>query len=130
MEITRKPVKWPCPKCEGKMELVYYDRVELDRCLNCGGLWFQPAELRALRDDIWMADYILDTGDKKAGKEYNATKEYDCPECGDAMLIENDKEQPHITYETCPNGHGTFLDAGEFTDLVRKTFWDKFKRAR
>jgi Zn-finger nucleic acid-binding protein len=130
MEITRKPVEWPCPKCEGKMELVYYDRVELDRCTNCGGLWFQPAELQALRDDIWMADYILDTGDKKQGKVYNATKEYDCPECAAAMLMENDKEQPHITYETCPNGHGTFLDAGEFTDLVRKTFWDKFKRAR
>jgi Zn-finger nucleic acid-binding protein len=130
MEITRTPVTWSCPKCEGKMELVYYDRIELDRCTNCGGLWFQPTELRALRDDIWMADYILDTGDKKVGKQYNATKEYDCPECGEAMLIENDKEQPHITYETCPNGHGTFLDAGEFTDLVRKTFWDKFKRAR
>jgi Zn-finger nucleic acid-binding protein len=31
-------------------------------------------------------------------------------------------------YETCPNGHGTFLDAGEFTDLMHRTFWDRFKR--
>jgi len=39
-------------------------------------------------------------------------------------------KQPHIIYESCPAGHGTFLDAGEFTDLVNKTFWDKFKKAR
>jgi len=46
------------------------------------------------------------------------------------MLQEFDEEQPHITYESCPNGHGTYLDSGEFTDLVRKTFWDKFKRRK
>ena len=37
---------------------------------------------------------------------------------------------PHVVYECCPEGHGVFLDAGEFTDLMHKTFWDKFKRAR
>jgi hypothetical protein len=44
------------------------------------------------------------------------------------MVEEADPEQPHIVYETCPDDHGTFLDAGEFTDLVHKTFWDRFKR--
>jgi len=37
-----------CPKCSGEMELVSYDQVEVDRCTSCGGLWFQPEELRAL----------------------------------------------------------------------------------
>ena len=46
------------------------------------------------------------------------------------MKQESDEEQPHIVYESCPDGHGSFLDAGEFTDLVHKTFWDKFKSAR
>ena len=119
-----------CPKCSGEMELVRYNQIEVDRCTSCGGLWFQPDELRNLRDDIWMADYIIDSGDKAAGKKANAMKEYPCPECNDTMLQEFDHEQPHITYETCPNGHGTYLDSGEFTDLVRKTFWDKFKRAK
>ena len=122
------------PKCSGEMELVSYDKIEVDRCTDCGGLWFQPEELRALRDDIWMADYIIDSGDsdgdKSAGKAANALKDYPCPECGADMLHESDEEQPHITYESCPNGHGTYLDSGEFTDLVKKTFWDKFKRAR
>ena len=119
-----------CPKCSGEMELVYYSRIEVDRCKDCGGLWFQPEELRRLRDDVWMADYIIDTGDKVAGKKADAIKDYHCPICGDSMLHENDKNQKHITYESCPNGHGTYLDSGELTDLVKKTFWDKFKRKR
>jgi len=111
------------------MELVSYNRIEVDRCTDCGGLWFQPNELRDLRDDIWMADYIIDSGNKSTGKKFNTLREYNCPDCNTPMQQEADAEQPHITYESCPNGHGTFLDAGEFTDLVKKTFWDKFKRA-
>ncbi len=119
-----------CPKCSAEMTLVSYDQIKVDRCTACGGLWFQPEELRALRDDIWMADYILDSGNKRVGKKANAIKDINCPECGVLMNQESDPEQPHITYESCPAGHGTYLDAGEFTDIVKKTFWDKFKRAR
>ena len=118
-----------CPKCSGEMAHVSYDEIKVDRCISCGGLWFQPDELRTLRDDIWMADYILDTGDKGTGRQANAIKNINCPHCGVLMLQESDEEQRHITYETCPEGHGTFLDAGEFTDLVHKSFWDKFKLA-
>jgi Zn-finger nucleic acid-binding protein len=118
-----------CPKCSGDMALVSYDKIKVDRCIACGGLWFQPNELRSLRDDIWMADYILDSGDKHEGKKANAIKDIECPQCGVTMLQESDDEQAHITYESCPNDHGIFLDAGEFTDLVHKTFWDKFKSA-
>ncbi|MCF6263753.1 MAG: zf-TFIIB domain-containing protein [Xanthomonadales bacterium] len=118
-----------CPKCSGSMELVSYDKIEVDWCTDCGGLWFQPEELRALRDDIWMADYIIDSGEKSAGKKANTQRDYRCPDCNDKMLKESDQEQSHIIYESCPNGHGIYLDAGEFTDIVHKTFWDKFKRA-
>jgi Zn-finger nucleic acid-binding protein len=119
-----------CPKCSGEMAIVSYDEIKVDRCISCGGLWFQPEELRALRDDIWMADYILDSGDKSTGKRSNTIKDIECPECAITMKQEFDEEQSHVTYESCPIGHGTFLDAGEFTDLVHKTFWDKFKKAR
>ena len=116
-----------CPKCSNDMETTSYRDIEIDRCTHCKGLWFQPDELRALRDDIWMADYILDQGDVKTGKKYNQIVAIHCPHCNSDMKQEFDEEQPHIIYETCPEGHGTFLDAGEFTDLVKKTFWDRFK---
>ena len=118
-----------CPKCGHGMEEVTYGEVTIDRCTNCGGLWFDTGELAALRGDTWMADYIIDRGDTEMGKKFNRVHDISCPTCGAAMQTEHDEEQPHIVYEACPEGHGTFLDAGEFTDLVHKTFWDRFKRA-
>lgn len=117
-----------CPKCSSDFEVVSYDGIKIDRCVSCKGLWFQPDELAKLRDDIWMADYILDDGDDNTGRKFNRIGAIHCPQCDSDMRQEFDAEQPHIIYESCPNGHGTFLDAGEFTDLVKKTFWDRFKR--
>ncbi|MEE4173422.1 MAG: zf-TFIIB domain-containing protein [Xanthomonadales bacterium] len=117
-----------CPKCAGETELAVYDEVKVDRCQGCGGLWFDSGELAELRQDTWMADYVLDTGDAKVGKRFNRVDHIKCPQCGSLMNEEFDADQPHIMYEQCPEGHGTFLDAGEFTDLVHKTFWDRFKR--
>lgn len=117
-----------CPKCSAETESTSYDDIRVDRCTNCKGLWFESGELEQLRQDTWMADYILDSGDPKVGKQFNRIDKIRCPECGELMREEFDHDQPHIMYETCPNGHGTFLDAGEFTDLLHVTFWDKFKR--
>ena len=119
-----------CPKCSAPMEITSFKEMEIDRCTNCKGLWFQPEELAALRNETWMADYILDEGKAKTGKKFNKIRDIHCPQCDTEMEQQSDAEQPHVVYESCPNGHGTFLDAGEFTDLMHKTFWDKFKRAR
>jgi Zn-finger nucleic acid-binding protein len=110
------------------MEEVSYTGTRVDRCTGCQGLWFQAGELSRLRQDDWMADFILDEGSARIGKEFNRIHAINCPECGVRMLEEVDQEQKHIVYESCPDGHGHFLDAGEFTDLVHKTFWDRFKR--
>jgi len=112
------------------MEEVSYSGTRVDRCTGCQGLWFQKGELERLRQDDWMADFILDEGDAKVGREFNRIHSILCPECGLKMLERADEEQSHIVYEVCPAEHGTFLDAGEFTDLVHKTFWDRFKRRR
>ncbi len=116
-----------CPKCSGETEITSYDDIRVDRCTRCKGLWFQTGELAELRQDTWMADYIIDSGDARLGKKFNRIGNIHCPECSEDMIQEFDEDQPHILYESCPNGHGSFLDAGEFTDLVHKTFWDRFK---
>ncbi len=117
-----------CPKCFAEMEITSFKELEIDRCSSCKGLWFQPEELAFLRNETWMADYILDEGKAKTGKEFNAIRDIRCPQCGTEMEQQTDPDQPHVVYESCPQGHGVFLDAGEFTDLMHKTFWDKFKK--
>lgn len=119
-----------CPKCFAPMEEVAYKGMSVNRCVGCRGLWFAPEVLAALRGDAWMADYVLDVGEKRTGKQYNRVRDIDCPQCGAKMQQKSDPDQRHITYEICPAGDGTFLDAGELTDLLHKTFWDLFKPAR
>jgi uncharacterized protein len=39
-----------CPKCQAQMEVVQFEEVEVDRCVRCGGLWFDVLEHEELRD--------------------------------------------------------------------------------
>ena len=38
-----------CPKCAQAMEKVKFQDVEIDRCINCGGMWFDMLELEDLK---------------------------------------------------------------------------------
>jgi len=37
-----------CPKCEGTLEAVIVDKVEIDVCDTCGGAWLDAGELEQL----------------------------------------------------------------------------------
>ena len=37
------------------------------------------------------------------------------------------KGQRHIWYESCPDGHGVYFDAGELTDRNQETLMDKVR---
>ncbi len=116
-----------CPKCEGSMEPVRYgagDRV-IERCTQCAGLWFKPNDLARLRRS-YKAE-ILDSGNASTGRELNKVDDIKCPVCGKTMDKVCDDDQKHIWYESCPDGHGVYFDAGELTDLSQETFSDIIK---
>jgi hypothetical protein len=37
-----------CPKCDGKLEGIVFDGVEIDVCNACGGAWLDAGELEQL----------------------------------------------------------------------------------
>jgi Zn-finger nucleic acid-binding protein len=37
-----------CPKCGRKLQETVYQRVRIDRCSGCGGVWLDPGELETL----------------------------------------------------------------------------------
>jgi Zn-finger nucleic acid-binding protein len=114
-----------CPKCESEMEELKYQRVAVDRCTGCMGIWFKPENLTKLRK-VWMSEF-LDKGDPAVGKKYNQIDDVKCPECSATMEKVTDEKQTHIWYEACPEGHGVYFDAGEFTDWKYETLMDRFR---
>ena len=114
-----------CPKCKAPMEEVTYTKVIVDRCTNCKGLWFEPEDIAELKER-WMSEY-MDIGNPAVGRKFNQIEDIKCPVCGKPMDKLADEKQTHIWYEACPDGHGIFFDAGEFTDWKHDTFMDRFR---
>ncbi|MEH6590405.1 MAG: zf-TFIIB domain-containing protein [Halioglobus sp.] len=124
MEYNADAHSIECPKCRHGMEEITYGDVTIDRCTNCGGLWFDEDEADRLKNK-WMGD-ALDTGHAGEGKKWDTVEDISCPRCGKDMHKSADPEQTHIWYEVCDE-HGMFMDAGEFTDYKHETLADWFR---
>ena len=115
-----------CPKCDGMLQLVVQDNIEVDRCDQCGGLWFDMLEVDRLQKAKNRAS-ALDTGDARVGEELNQQGKIECPRCHTQMIRMVDLRQHHIWYESCPVCYGKWFDAGEFKDLQQVTVVDFFR---
>ena len=113
-----------CPKCGHGMEIVEHSDIEIDRCTNCHGLWFDDDEAHRMKD--LEGSELIDHGDPEEGWKYDSRDDIDCPVCGKRMHKSYDKKQQHIWYEVCPE-HGMFMDAGEFTDFKDESMLDWFR---
>jgi len=114
-----------CPKCISGMEKVVFENVEVDRCKNCEGIWFDMLEHEDLK--TLQGSEAIDTGDPEKGKDYNKIDNINCPDCKTKMIKMVDNRQPHIWYEFCLTCYGLFFDAGEFTDFKNFTLSDILK---
>ncbi|MFC1782164.1 zf-TFIIB domain-containing protein [Planctomycetota bacterium] len=114
-----------CPKCLAEMEKVTHGEIEVDRCTDCRGIWFDMLEhehLKAIEDSE-----SIDIGDTEIGKRYDKFRAVNCPACQTKMIPMVDLAQPHICYEACTVCYGVFFDAGEFKDYAEHTIADFFK---
>ena len=114
-----------CPKCISPMVKVIFADVEVDRCSNCQGLFFdefKKADLQKMKG----ADAI-DIGDAKVGRQFNKVDRINCPRCSSPMIRMVDLDQPHIWFEHCTVCGGSCFDAGEFKDLKHHTVLDFFR---
>lgn len=115
-----------CPKCERAMKPVTFDGIEIDRCVGCGGLWFDLREHDRLADRPNASS--LDTGRPAEGELRDEQRDIDCPRCETPTVKLAFPEQPHIHYEGCATCGGAFLDAGEFTDLAEKSLAERLSQ--
>ena len=124
MEFNPDVHNLQCPKCQHGMEVVVHGDIEIDRCTNCKGLWFDDDEAHRMKEI--EGSELLDHGDPNEGWKYDSREDIDCPHCGKRMEKSYDAKQKHIWYVVCPD-HGMFLDAGEFSDLKEESVLDWFR---
>jgi Zn-finger nucleic acid-binding protein len=110
-----------CPKyCGVALKKVKVGGVEVDRCPECDGVWFDSRGeelLEVLRvgygdaPDEMKKSWEVGGGRMALGKP----KEYNCPQCGRQLRTYAYMAQPDTSFEIdgCPDGCGVWLDDGE-----------------
>jgi Zn-finger nucleic acid-binding protein len=110
-----------CPACKNQTIVVERNRIELDYCTYCGGLWFDSGEIELLLESLSMdacSTFIHDilTGTEARSRE----KLRRCPDCAQKMRKSTFGEEPGITLDICRQGDGLWFDAGELDELLRQ----------
>lgn len=104
-----------CVKCDGTLQRVELEDVEVDQCDACSGIWFDSGELqrilgKASTDRLKSAAKASKTEDAKRGR---------CPRCrGEGKLVQVASLKSDLHIDTCSVCGGQWLDGGEL-ELLR-----------
>ena len=106
-----------CPHCVNEpLVALEYERVEVDFCPECDGVWLDAGELELLFGDEKSARELLSIGSPAVVPPGEAPR--DCPECDTQMTKESTSGAQPVTFDHCPQGHGLWLDAGELRAIL------------
>jgi Zn-finger nucleic acid-binding protein len=99
-----------CPTCGVPLHYCGYER---EGCAQCRGLWLGSLEGALSGDDLPYEDEFGFRG-KDLGHTFSPSPtSRGCPACGKAMKNQRYRES-EIWVDYCPDGHGVWLDGGEF----------------
>jgi len=109
-----------CPACRTEMFVLEFERIELDYCPECKGVWLDAGELELLAQ---IADAVPDklqaalSGGAASGSSQGRKRR--CPRCRKKLEeIVTAGEQP-LTLDRCPAEHGIWFDQNELKTLIQ-----------
>lgn len=106
-----------CPRCKTTLTEVLIDRVRVEGCNGCGGVWFDKNELGAVAnteatDLLALEDQFLPGA--FAGQH---TSQIACPACAVPMFGFEFPHSPGVRLDACPQCKGVWADDGELHAL-------------
>lgn len=108
-----------CPACALEQAVVEVDGVELDACVQCGGLWFDAEELRQLLDRSGAPQSLRDLERRLLGLPRSRGAVQRCPRCRRRMEhAQLAGRSGPVTLDLCGGGHGVWFDRGELEEVV------------
>jgi Zn-finger nucleic acid-binding protein len=109
-----------CPVCNKDMIVVEYNKIELDYCNDCHGVWFDSTELELLLQSMGLGSQNLLLEDiLKLPEAMTQEKKRKCPICGQKMKKATIGEYPGVLVDICPQEHGLWFDGGEMAQLLK-----------
>jgi Zn-finger nucleic acid-binding protein len=110
-----------CPIDKTDMIVVEHQRIELDHCLRCSGVWFDAGELDLLVSSLVDKGIDQSVRDLLTPNEARVSEaKRKCPVCRRKM----DKiwlgKDPRVLIDSCPAGDGLWFDGGELHQVLRQ----------
>lgn len=108
-----------CLNCRKEtLEKINFNKVQVDRCTQCHGIWFDQDELRKLKDEKDQYLKWLDIDLWTEGKKFKISSSGKiCPLCKET-LYEVRYGESNIKVDTCISCKGIWLDEGEFKKII------------
>jgi Zn-finger nucleic acid-binding protein len=102
-----------CPHCRNNLITINYQNIEVDRCSQCEGIWFDALEAEELKkikgsENVDIGNYT------KSEHLHHPQQQIKCPRCRGKMLQMLDIDQYSIWYKQCRQCRGIWLDSGDF----------------
>ncbi len=108
-----------CPVCKVPMIIVEHERIELDYCTKCLGVWFDAGELELLAERLSLAEGTLPLRDIWTLPEAKTSeKARRCPACRKKMIKAYVGEETKVLLDICPSHHGMWFDSGEVSQVL------------
>jgi Zn-finger nucleic acid-binding protein len=102
-----------CPVCKVPLIAVEREKIEVDYCISCRGLWFDSGELQLLGERLQVP---LDPSMLAAGEVVSSEKQRACPRCAKAMV--KSEVATRLVVDRCPSGEGVWFDARELGAMI------------
>ncbi len=113
-----------CPRCQTTLEtqpiVERNDRIIVDKCPSCQGIWFDKNELTPLEN---ISEPVLIEW-RKIPSEYDQLTALNCPFCPEHPMMKK-AEHPRdekVIYDYCESCSGIWLDGGEL-EAIQKESW-------
>jgi Zn-finger nucleic acid-binding protein len=97
-----------CPVCNEPMIVLELNKVEIDYCSNCEGIWLDSGEIEILLESEKekLKNFFKEDPD-------HSEKPYKCPICSKRMVKVHVGDTKDILIDKCLNEHGLWFDKGE-----------------
>jgi Zn-finger nucleic acid-binding protein len=100
------------------MLILEFNRIEIDFCSLCGGVWLDEGELELLISPE-NSNYAAASGiisDLKKSVSGGGTRK--CPVCRKKMVPVELSTKPSVEIDRCPRNHGLWFDKGELEQIM------------